>query len=237
MPTCSQNLASPPSTTVSPAARTGISAASSSDSTPSSASSRSSSDVHRFVLEVLVRLIEFGGGLRRGGRIDFRGGDDLVDRRHHAVPAAGDDLADPCPSACVPARPVNWSMPPETSPRLGLPLKNRVTAGRSHTEPIEDTTARVSASEPRPRPRSASRPATPPRRSGRRGGPRPARSRWALALASRSQAGWSTRSLSVSVRTNAARSATDSKAKRSSSLPRKASHSSPPSRQRGAHKV
>ena len=59
---------------------------------------------------------------------------------------------------------------------------------------------------------------------------------WADASVIASQAGWSVRSLSRSVRTKATRSATDSKAKRSSS-PRNASHSSPASRQRGAHSV
>src|SRR4029077_14760444 len=59
----------------------------------------------------------------------------------------------------------------------------------------------------------------------------------ALASVSSSHAGWSVRSLSLLVLTNEARSATDSNAYRSSSLPRNASHSSPSSRQRGAHNV
>ena len=42
--------------------------------------------------------------------------------------------------------PVNCSIPPDTRPRVGLPLKNRVTAGSSHTDPIDETTARVLAS-------------------------------------------------------------------------------------------
>ncbi|EUA04477.1 hypothetical protein I547_1112 [Mycobacterium kansasii 824] len=59
----------------------------------------------------------------------------------------------------------------------------------------------------------------------------------ACASVSSCHAGWSARSLSVLPRTNATRSATFSKAYRSSSLPRNASHSSPESRQRGAHSV
>ena len=59
----------------------------------------------------------------------------------------------------------------------------------------------------------------------------------AFASVSLSHAGWSVRSLSLLVLMNAARSATDSKAYKSSSLPRNASHSSPSSRQRGAHNV
>ena len=36
-------------------------------------------------------------------------------------------------------------MPPVTRLRFGLPLKNRVTVGISHTEPSEETTANVLA--------------------------------------------------------------------------------------------
>ncbi len=40
-----------------------------------------------------------------------------------------------------PARPLNTSTPPPTVPSTGLPLKNLVTDGSSHTVPIDDTTA------------------------------------------------------------------------------------------------
>src|ERR1700742_3444459 len=45
-----------------------------------------------------------------------------------------------------PAFPVKWSMPPDTVPRLGLPLKNFDTAASSHTDPIDDTIASATAS-------------------------------------------------------------------------------------------
>ena len=134
----------------------------------------------------------------------------------------------------LPARPSNCSTPPASRPRLGLPLKKRVTAGSSHTTPSDDTTAIVwdSASTDSAVGFSASSSSTAIRSALRSSA---GCSLWALALVSRPHAGWSVRSLSLLVRTNAARSATDSKAKTSSSFPRKASQSSPSSRQRGAH--
>ena len=49
-------------------------------------------------LVIVERLLEFGGGQRGGTPVDFRDGDDLVDRGHHCVPAARDDLADGVPA-------------------------------------------------------------------------------------------------------------------------------------------
>src|SRR6185312_4050481 len=135
-----------------------------------------------------------------------------------------------------PGRPANASMPPPTVPSTGLPLKNLVTAGISHTDPMLDAIASV-----RCKSLTVSSLGFSATSSSRL-----TRSYWrssagsnvcALASVSFSQAGWSVRSLSVLVLTNAIRSATDSNAYRSSSLPRNASHSSPASRQRGAHNV
>ncbi len=110
-----------------------------------------------------------------------------------------------------PALPVNCSIPPDTSPRFGLPLKNRVTAGSSHTDPIDDTTASVFASVVTDSSVgfSASSSSTVTKSACRfsRGS-----SLCAFAVVRASHAGWSARSLSVLVRTNATRSATDSKA-------------------------
>ena len=46
-----------------------------------------------------------------------------------------------------PALPVKWSMPPETVPKLGLPLKNFDTATNSQTDPMDEMTDRAAASE------------------------------------------------------------------------------------------
>ncbi len=45
-----------------------------------------------------------------------------------------------------PARPANASMPPPTVPSTGLPLKNLVTAGISHTDPMAEAIASVRCS-------------------------------------------------------------------------------------------
>src|SRR4051794_1589598 len=45
-----------------------------------------------------------------------------------------------------PALPVKWSMPPLSEPSVGLPLKNFITAGSSHTDPIDETIVNALAS-------------------------------------------------------------------------------------------
>src|SRR6201995_6212272 len=45
-----------------------------------------------------------------------------------------------------PALPVKWSIPPLSVPSVGLPLKNFITAGSSHTDPIEETIVNALAS-------------------------------------------------------------------------------------------
>lgn len=45
-----------------------------------------------------------------------------------------------------PALPLKWSIPPDTVPSVGLPLKNFSTAASSHTDPMDETSASVRAS-------------------------------------------------------------------------------------------
>ena len=55
-------------------------------------------DPGNFLSVVVERLGEFGGSPRGGAPVDLRSRDDLVDRGHHALPAARDDLADGVPA-------------------------------------------------------------------------------------------------------------------------------------------
>lgn len=136
----------------------------------------------------------------------------------------------------APALPVKCSIPPDTVPRAGLPLKNFDTAASSHTDPMDDTMARTPATAVTDSSvgfsDTSSSTATRSNCLSFAGS-----NLCACAVRSRVHAGWSVRSLSSSDRTKATRSATEEKTYRSSSLPRKASHSSPESRQRGAHTV
>ena len=135
-----------------------------------------------------------------------------------------------------PDLPANSPKPALTLDSVGLPLKNFVTVGSSHTVPTDDTMASVLATFCTDSSVGFSASSSS----------RPTRSNWwfssassrcADASVSAAQPGCSVRSLSVSLRTNATRSAALWKPKRSSPLPRNASHSSPPSRQRGAQSV
>ena len=78
--------------------------------------------------------------------VDLGSADDVVDRG-----LSTSSQLRPMTSAIefqrlAPALPVKWSIPPDTVPRLGLPLKNFDTAGSSHTDPMDDTIASAPAS-------------------------------------------------------------------------------------------
>ena len=138
-----------------------------------------------------------------------RGGDDLVDRAEHVVPAAPDDLGDRIP-AFEPGLAGEVVDPALTVPRLGLPLKNFDTAGSSHTDPMDDTI--VSAPASAATDSSVGFSATSSSTATRSNCLSSAGSNLcALASVSSFHAGWSARSLSVLVRTNATRSATVSR--------------------------
>ena len=106
--------------------------------------------------------------------------------------------------------PVKWSIPPLSVPSVGLPLKNFITAGSSHTDPIDETIvsalASVASESAVGLSETTSSTATRSKCLSSAGS-----SLWALASVSAFHAGWSTRSLSVLVRTNATRSAGVSK--------------------------
>ena len=106
--------------------------------------------------------------------------------------------------------PVKWSMPPLSVPSVGLPLKNFITAGSSQTEPIDDTIANALASVVTDSSvgLSDTSSSTPTRSKCLSS---PGATLCALAAVSSFHAGWSTRSLSVLVRTKATRSAGVSK--------------------------
>ena len=114
------------------------------------------------------------------------------------------------PQRLRPLLPLKLSMPAPSEPRMGLPLKNFVTAGSSQTEPTDDTIARVRCSVATESSVgfSASSSCTPIRSYWRSSG---GSNRCAFASVRPSHAGWSVRSLSLFVLMKATRSATDSK--------------------------
>ena len=109
-----------------------------------------------------------------------------------------------------PALPLKWSMPPLRAPSVGLPLKNFITAGSSHTDPIDETIvsalASVASDSAVGLSETSSSTATRSKCLSSAGS-----NLCALASVSCCHAGWSTRSLSELVRTNATRSAVVSK--------------------------
>ena len=90
-------------------------------------------------------LVELGGGLLRRRLVDVGGGDDLVDRVDDLVPTAPDHRLDLGPALAA-ASAAEASMPAPKEPSTGLPLKNFVTADSSQTEPMDDTMASVRCS-------------------------------------------------------------------------------------------
>ncbi len=136
----------------------------------------------------------------------------------------------------APSRPVNGRVPCGSRSNPAAESSTSCTFSRSHTSASERTIATMSASSP----------ITQVSGSSATSSGTPTRSNWWSTSGIRSvtdspgttdQAGWSMRSCSSAVRTNAARWGASGKAYRSSSLPRNASHSSPSSRHRGAHSV
>ena len=140
------------------------------------------------------------------------------------------------PHSSSPSRPWKLRVPVVTAPRMGLPLKNLVIGVSSQTSPMIRTisstssslamTSGVGSSE------ASSGTAIRSKDLSSAGS-----SSSALSPTTVFHAGCSTRSLSSPERMKATSSATDAKPYRSSSRPRNASHSSSPSRQRGAHRV
>ena len=142
MPTCSQKSASPPSTTGPAGAATTSSSSPDSSASSSSVSSRSS--------ETSSSSGSYGCSSSSAASLAARSSTSGVVTTSSIAAITSSQLratisAMPFHRFC-PARPANCSMPPATRPRLGLPLKKRVTAGSSHTVPIDDTTASVFAS-------------------------------------------------------------------------------------------
>src|SRR3954469_15178542 len=135
-----------------------------------------------------------------------------------------------------PSRPVNGNVPWSSRSKPSAAPSTSVTASSSHTSARDRTMATIWASSSMVHVSGSSAAS-----SGT-----PTRSNWCCSSGSSSgtlsfgttgQAGWSVRSCSVAVRTNAARCAASGNPYRSSSSPRNASQSSPSSRQRGAQSV
>ena len=169
MPTCSQKSSSPPSTTVSPAARPplrrpsssvvfglvvfvvfGSSSSASSSSVASTSSTRPASSSASSSSSSL-RALRAPRPVRRRPwptASSSTSGVLMISSiaREHVVPASPDDPRRS--NSSVSGRPcrLKWSIPPDTVPRLGLPLKNFDTAASSHTDPMDDTIASAPAS-------------------------------------------------------------------------------------------
>ncbi|COW13196.1 Uncharacterised protein [Mycobacterium tuberculosis] len=140
MPTCNQKSRSPPSTTLSP----GASASSSSDSAASCVSCVASTSA-------ATSSAPSGSSANSSATFSDSSASTSGVLMISSMAASTSSQLRPMTSAIefqrlLPAFPVKCSSPPETVPRMGLPLKNFDTAASSHTDPMADTIANEAAS-------------------------------------------------------------------------------------------